>query len=216
MPESNPIRETLFGDMPLDQWSRDGVSTVQFPWSNFAAARSHILEGNQRAAIALWREVLQRPELGSRQHLQAWHFLRQHGEQPPAVIARTVWGVVAELPMPQGFDLVAAYADHSARYWNFSGGGVVWDHPDSSLDTVIDQLFEAATPIAAKISPSDKPRPAPPPPDQVRLSILSPSGIHFGQGPVAVLSRDPQGARVLQSVVLLMRALMTKAQYRHA
>jgi hypothetical protein len=215
MPASNPLRETLFGDMPIDQWPKDGISTVQFPWSSFAAARSHILEGNQSAAIARWREVLEHPELETRQHLQAWHFLRQNGEQPPSAIARVVLGVVAELPMPQGFDLVAAYADHSARYWNFSGAGVVWDHPDSSLDTVIDQLFEAATPIAAQISPSDKPRPAAPPPGQLRLSILSPSGIHFGQGPVTVLSDDPQGARVLQSIVLLMRALMNKAQPRH-
>ncbi len=90
--------------------------------------------------------------------------------------------------MPQGFDLVAAYVDHSARYWNFSGAGVVWEHPDSSLDAIIDQLFEASKQVVALIGPWNERdwnflRPV-----NFACHFLTPSGLHFGQGPASVLA----------------------------
>jgi hypothetical protein len=206
----NAIRETLFGDMPLDQWPRDGVSSGSFPWSAFASARSHLSAGRPGDAVAGWRQILQHPGLEPRQYLQAWHFLRQHGEQPSPDIAKQVLGVVVEVGMPEGLDLLAAYPDHSARYYNYSGAGVVWEHPDTSLDAQIDQLLAAASQVAAKIGPWEQARPAPPPRGHVRLSFLTPSGLHFGQGPMDALSRDPLGGRVIQSATVLMKGLIAK------
>jgi hypothetical protein len=206
------MRETLFGDSPFEQVLKEGTSLAEFPWNLFAAARSNLLAGNQVEAIACWREIFQHSELEPRLKLQAWHFLRQHGASPPPAIAKQVLGVVAELPMPQGLDLVAAYSDYTARYWNHSGSGVVWEHPNSSLDPQIDQVLAAAQPVVARIGPWEMVRPAPPPNGQIRLSILTPSGLHFGQGPTEVLSRDPLGGRLFQSVITLMRALMQKAK----
>ncbi len=206
----NLIRETLFGDMPLDQWPRDGSSSDAFPWSTFALARSHLASGSQSAAIACWQEVLQHPGLEPRQYLQAWHFLRQHGQSPSPDTAKQILGVVVEVAMPAGLDLLAAYTDHSARYYNYSGAGVVWEHPDNSLDSTIDQLLESSRQVVAKIGPWEQARPAPPSGGQVRLSFLTPSGLHFGQGPMAALSQDPLGGRVLQSATVLMKALIAK------
>lgn len=208
----NAIRETLFGDMPLDQWPHDGTSSEVFPWSAFALARTHLASGRQSAAFACWREILEHHGLEPRQYLQAWHFLRQNGQQPSPDIAKQVLGVVVEVGMPKGLDIVAAYPDHSARYYNYSGAGVVWEHPDSSLDPAIDQLLEASKQVVTRIGPWEQARPAPPPHDQARLSFLTPSGLHFGQGPMAVLSRDPLGARVLQLATVLMRALIAKTK----
>lgn len=208
----NPMRETLFGDRPLDRWPPDGASTDGFPWSAFVSARSHLTAGRQGDAIACWRQVAQHPELEPRQYLQAWHFLRQHGQQPPPDQAKQVLGVVVELAMPEGLDLLAAYSDHSTRYYNFSGAGVVWEHPDQSLDSAIDSLLEASKPVVASIGPWEDERPAPPPRDSVRLSFLTPSGLHFGQGPMAALSNDPLGGRVLHFASLLMRALIAKTK----
>lgn len=50
-PASNPIREALFGDMPLEQWPREGSASNGFPWSAFISARSHLADGNQKDAI---------------------------------------------------------------------------------------------------------------------------------------------------------------------
>jgi hypothetical protein len=112
--------------------------------------------------------------------------------------------------MPGGVDLLAAYPDYSARYYNYSGSGIVWEHPDTSLNSPIDQLLEASRQVVAQIGPWEQARPTPPQRDQARLSFLTPSGLHFGQGPMAALSRDPIGGRVLQLATVLMRALIAK------
>jgi hypothetical protein len=208
----NPIRETLFGDMPLDQWPRDDVPSDTFPWSSFASARSHLAAGSESEAVATWHQILQHPGLEPRQYLQAWHFLRQHGQQPPPEIAKQVLGIVVEVAMPGGLDVLAAYADHSARYYNYSGAGVVWEHPDTSLDATIDQLLGTSRQVVAQIGPWEQARPAPPPRDQARMSFLTPSGLHFGQGPMDALSRDPLGGRVIQLATVLMRAMIAKTK----
>jgi hypothetical protein len=208
----NPIRDTLFGDMPLDKWPHDGVSSEIFPWSAFVLARSHLSSGREGDAIACWRQILQHPELESRHYLQAWHFLRQHGQQPSPDVAKQTLGVVVEVAMPEGLDLLAAYPDHSARYYNYSGAGVVWEHPDTSLDSAIDQLLSASQQVVAQIGPWEQARPAPPPRDSARLSFLTPSGLHFGQGPMADLARDPLGGQVLQLATVLMQALIAKTK----
>ena len=211
-PAPNPIRETLFGDMPHDQWPRDGVSSESFPWSAFVSARSYLAAARKSDAVASWQQILQHSGLGSRQYLQAWHFLRQHGQQPPPELAKQVLGVVVEVAMPEGVDLLAAYPDHSARYYNYSGAGVVWEHADTSLDPAIDELIEAAKQVVAQIGPWEETRPAPPPRDSARLNFLTPSGLHFGQGPMAALSGDPLGGRVLHLASGLMTALISKTK----
>jgi hypothetical protein len=211
-PTSLAIRDTLFGDMPLDQWPSNDAPAEAFPWSAFVAARSSLAAGNLEAALASWREILAHPGLEPRQYLQAWHFLRQQGIQPPSEIAKDVLGVVVEVAMPKGLDLLAAYPDRSARYYNFSGSAIVWEHPDDSLDLAIDQLLAASKAVVARIGPWDKARPEPPPRDNARLSFLTPSGLHFGQGPMSALSRDPTAGRVLNLAVRLMQAMIQKAK----
>ena len=213
-PTPNPIRETLFGDMPSEEWPRDDASAEIFPWSAFVSARSHLAAGRKSDAIACWRQILQQSGLESRQYLQAWHFLRQQGEQPPPEIARQVLGVVVEVPMREGLDMLAAYSDHTARYYNYSGAAVIWEHPDASLDPGIDQLLEASRQVVARIGPWEGARPAPPPFGSARLSFLTPSGLHFGQGPMNALANDPLGGRVLNLASGLMSALIAKTKSR--
>ena len=203
------VRDTLFGDVPLDRWP-EGEGADSFPWSAFVLARSQLAEGRLPAAIASWQEVLAKPGLESRQSLQACHFLRQHGVQPPKESAKALLGVVVEVGMPQGLDILAAYVDRSARYYNFSGAGVVWERPDESLDALIDNLLAAGATVVARIGPWDKERPAAPPSGQIRLSFLTPSGLHFGQGPMNAFARDALAGPVIQSATQLMQALTRK------
>lgn len=204
------LRDTLFGDLPLDQWPGHGSPVDAFPWSAFASARFHLAEGRKDKAIAAWQQILAHPGLEARHYLQAWHFLREQGQQAPPALAKEVLGVVIEVAMPQGLDLLAAYPDHSARYYNFSGTGVVWEHPDDSLNGEIDQLLEVAREVVARIGPWDGARPAAPEGDVVRLGFLTPSGLHFGQGPMGVLGRDPMGGKVIHFATVLMQALIAK------
>jgi hypothetical protein len=112
--------------------------------------------------------------------------------------------------MPKGIDLLAAYSDHSARYYNFSGAGVVWEHPDDSLDSIVDELLMASREVVARTGPWDGDRPPVPLQDQCRISFLTPCGLHFGQGPMPALANDPQAGAVLKLATVLMQALIGK------
>src|SRR4051812_49232049 len=85
-PSPVPIRDTLFGDLPMDRWPEGAADS--FPWSAFPAARTDVAEGRTAGAIGHWREVIDRGGLESRHYVQAWHFLRQHGQHPPAEVAK--------------------------------------------------------------------------------------------------------------------------------
>jgi hypothetical protein len=209
-PRRIEIRDTLFGDMSLDQWTGNG--TAEFPWSAFVTARNHIGNGEREAAVKNWREIAAHPGLEPRHYLQAWYFLRLAGQQPPARIARQVLGVVVELGMEGGLDLLAAYPDHTARYYNYSGSGVVWEHPDSSLDGEIDALLAASERVVAQIGPWDKPRPPAPDTDHVRLCFLTPSGLHFGQAHMDVMSKNPIGGPVFYLAGGLMQSLIVRSR----
>lgn len=204
-PAPAPMRETLFGDLPLDRWP-DGNADA-FPWSAFASARADVAAGRVAPAIGRWREVIGRAGLESRVYLQAWHFLREHGRPAPLEVAKQVLGVVVEVGMAEGTDLLAAYADHTARYYNFSGAGAVWERPNDSLDAAIDRLLAAGTAVAAVTGPWDGPRPPVPPAGQVRMWFLTPGGPHFGQGPMDQLQQDELAGSVIQAAMPLLRAL---------
>ena len=205
------VRETLFGDMPIDRWL-DGPPLDVFPWSAFASARDHLRSADTASAVREWRRVVATPELEPRHHLQAWHYLRKSGEQPDAAIAKHVLGVVVEVGMPDGVDLVAAYANHSARCYNFSGAGVVWERPDNSLDPLIDRLLSEAARVVSGLAPWWRARLPAPLAGVARVSILTSSGIHFGEGPMDVLASDPLGRGVVQIAAELMQALISVSQ----
>jgi hypothetical protein len=205
------MRELLFGDVPLDRWpERDDLASE--PWRSFIEARRAFGAGDRAGAIARWRRVLELPDLESRQVLQAWNALRLGGVGPPAEVARQLEGVVVEVGLEGGVDLVAAYTDRSARYVNFSGAAVVWEHPDESVDAEIDALLEAGRPVVAATGPWDRPRPGPPANGQVRLNLLTPGGLHFGQGSYRDLAADALGGPVVAAALRLMQALIARVQ----
>ena len=211
-PGALDIRDTLFGDLPLEHWPALGDSFREFPWNAFAKARAHLATGKRDSAVECWRQVVRQPDLEIRHHLQAWHFMRQHGVQPTAEVGKRVLGIVVEVALPEGLDLLAAYADYSARYYNHAGGGIVWEHPDASLDGTIDELLDASSAIVQDIGPWEEERPPAPAPGHVRLSFLTPSGLHFGQAAWSDLSGDPAAARVLELATHLMTSLIGKSK----
>jgi hypothetical protein len=204
------VRDTLFGDVPVEKWLPKNADESARPWSEFVAAHTRLTAGDQPGAVAAWRSIVEQPGLEPRHYLQAWHFLRARGVQPPTDRAKSVLGVVVEVSLKEGLDLLAAYADYSARYYNHSGAGVVWEHPDTSLDSTIDTLLAAAGTIVAQIGPWKGERPGPPSTGQARLSFLTPSGLHFGQGDMGVLASDPLAGGLLRTATLLMQGLIAK------
>ena len=206
------IRDTLFGDMPLSAWPGATSTSTEEPWASFIKARDQLEGGDKALAKETLRHIMATPDLESRHYLQAWHFLRELGEQPSAAAAKQLYGVVVEVSMDEGLDIVAAYANHTARYFNYSGAAIIWEKPNTSLDSDVDALLEAGRVVAAQIGPWEGARPAPPPNGQVRINMLVPSGLHFGQAPFEILSRDPMGGPVIAAAMRLMQALIARTE----
>jgi hypothetical protein len=211
--DNRAIRDTLFGDMPLSEWASasrghgDGS-----PWKWFSAAQRYIESGELRQAVDALQAVVQAPGLESRQYLQAWHALRQLDVFPADDTARVVHGVVVEVGLEAGLDLVAGYADYSARYFNFSGAGIVWELRDETIDRFIEDLLRAGEPVVEATGPWEGDRPPAPGTGMLRLNVLTPGGLYFGQGAHDILAADPLGGPVVYAALRLMEGLIGRVE----
>jgi hypothetical protein len=208
------IRDLFFGDLPVQRWpeqsSTEAVSGE--PWASFVKSREFSADGDKEKAKHRLHQILSMNDLESRHYVQAWNFLRGLGEQPSPDEAKHLYGVVIEVALDEGVDIVAAYEDHTARYINYSSAGVVWEHPNDSLNELIDDLLNAGRRIVDKIGPWEGARPSFPPAGQARISMLVPLGLHFGQASYDVLSRDQLAGPVLDAGVKLMQGLIATAE----
>lgn len=209
---SQNLRETFFGDLPLATWasSREGE-----PWASFGNVATRLDEGDRTGAVDLLQSIVQRSGLESRHYLQAWSSLRALGVSPPPGEAKHVYGVVVDVPVESGLDTLAGYEDGTARYVNFSGGVIIWEVPDAQMKGRIDKLLAAGNTLAALIGPWEGARPSLPP-GQARISLLTPSGLHFGQAPLEVLTGDAMAVPVIAAATELMQALIKVSQSSRA
>jgi hypothetical protein len=205
------IRDTLFGDNPLDAWP-SGNAPPGEPWTSFVKAREALAAGRKAEAFSHWQRIIAMPDLESRHYLQAWHFLRAQGVSPPPELAKQILGIVVEVGMKDGLDLLAAYPDHHARYYNFSGSAVIWEHPNNSLDAQIDALLSAGSRVLSQIGPWTQRRPAPPPADHIRMNFLSAMGLHFGQGALKSFATDPLAKPTFDAALVLMESLIAQGK----
>jgi len=203
------IRNTLFGDVPLSDLVRAHPKVaLTEPWASFQRARDLRDTGDLPSAREAVHGILKMPGVETRIFLQACHTLRELGDKPPQGREKEVLGVVVEIGMPKGLDLVAAYRDHRARYFNYSGAGVLWERRDDSLDSLIEELLQAGALVAQAIAPWTQVRPPEPKNGTARINLLTPSGLHLGQGPVEALSQDAMGGPILGAAFALMKRLV--------
>jgi hypothetical protein len=206
------LRTFVYGNVPMDEWVAEGAEAAGGPWNDFVRAREFALQGQMDQAVEVWRQIAFSDGLESRQVLQAWHFLREAGEQPPPDRAKQVLGVIIEMPVPQGHDLLAAYKDGSARYLNFSGKAVVIE--DRSLVRIQEAIslwIAAGEAIVQVIGPwQDSTFPSVPP-GHVRVMMLTPSGPHFGQGPLEQLTADRAAGAFIGCASQLLQLVVNEA-----
>lgn len=195
-------RDLFFGDLPITEWAKD-TSLQSEPHVSFIEARKHLEAKNNKSAIAALQKITGMPNLESRHYLQAWCFLRGLGVNPPTEISKTVYGVVIEVGTEMKVDIVAAYADFTARYLGKDGSLIVWERPNNYLDAEIDALLKAGQVACNQIGPWEGPRPPAPTIMNVRLNMLTPGGLNFGYGGFQTLSNDPMGKPLMDSATQL-------------
>ena len=212
-PPQFSARDLLFGDLPRSAWPESKQQQVE-PWQSFIKSREQLEAGNQPGSIASLQQIVTMTGLESRHYLQAWHFLRGLGVFPANGDGKRLYGVVVEVALKRGLDLLAAYADGTARYFNWSGAGIVWERPDNSLDPLIKSLLDLGQQVVDEIGPWDAERPPAPPEGYVRINLLVPSGLHFGYGLFEQLEADSLGGPLITAATRLMQALIAKSEKR--
>jgi hypothetical protein len=123
-----------------------------------------------------------------------------------------VLGVVVEVAMKEGLDLLACYADRSARYYNHGGDAIIWERPDASMDHLVSDLLSAGQRVADQIGPWQATRPGAPGRGRARLDMLTPAGLRFGEAPFDALARDVLAGPAIQAAAALMQELIHKTE----
>lgn len=114
------------------------------------------------------------------------------------------------MAVSDGLDTLAAYADGTARYLNYSGKILVWEAEDREIDALIRALLGTATPVVAQIGPWAGVRP-PLQPGLLRVSMLCAGGLYFGEGPVEALTADPMAGPLITAAARLLQALTQRS-----
>jgi len=123
-----------------------------------------------------------------------------------------VLGVIAEMPMESGHDVLAAYRDGSVRYLNFSGKVAVVEPPTTKdVSDAVAAWFVVAEAIVAGIGPWEDPTLPELPAGNLRVMMLTPSGPHFGQGPADALGADPTVGQFVAAAAALLQTVVKLA-----
>src|SRR4051812_15593504 len=145
-------------------------------------------------AVELLSEVKQAVEEShgpAQQALEIWRQLRRSGIAPPRAEARQVLGLVVEIGFPEGPDTVAAYVDGSSQFLSRAGGALVGEDPRPEVEAAARRLISVAGAFALKARRIQAPR-APPGPQTVQFTFLTPSGLLVSTSSKAAL-RDGGG-----------------------
>lgn len=194
-PALNCLYEMLFCDRPEDFAPAAGQAPA--PWQA-------VLYGPSPRPIAI-RALADDRSLESRVRALAFDWLRRHGHEVPA---RRLLGVVLEVPLDGGLDVLAVYLDGSVRYLNHAAAPSLFEGPMPALQPHVQRILSAAQAIVDRIGPTDHPR-RPAPRENVRLNFLVSDGLYFGEGPMQTLQRDAMAGPLIDAGAALLAEVVT-------
>jgi hypothetical protein len=198
----------LFGDVAIEAWPSEEAGATAEPWASFVVARRHLADGDQDLAIRTWATIAHPISPWESRHvLQAWTFLRSCNVHPDPTIAGEVLGVVAEVAIDGGHDVLAAYADGSVRFLHHLGAVSVLDPALDDVDRAAAAWRTTAQAAADAIGPADGALP-PLPVGHTRFTMLTRGGHRFGQGPEQAMRADPLAGGLLAGATALLQAVV--------
>ena len=197
----NLIYNMLFCDQD-ELYTSQTTSIENYPWS--------VLFNDPLDITGLQRIILDE-QVESRVKLLAFAKLKSTGQE---IEEKELLGVIVEVGMEEGLDLLASYRDGTARYINYTGSMIIWDTTDETSDHLTHKLFQDSLNIVRRIGPWDKERLPPPSQGKVRISFLVSDGLYFGEGQIDTFFNDPLAAPAVASATALMQFLVEKTGKR--
>jgi hypothetical protein len=153
------------------------------------------------------KKVTADKNLESRQRLLAYRLVSAQ----EAVTEKELLGVVVEIGLRKGLDVLAAFSDGSARYFNHAEKLLVWENRTAESDALVARLFNEGVVLAKRLGSGSHPRRPPPGRNMARLSLLVSDGLCFGEGPFDDLQNDPNSAPVINATTQLLAFLIKQA-----
>jgi len=199
-PATDHIYELLFCD-DIQLYRGAGVAK-EYPWDSLFASEPNIAD---------LERIVNDPDLETRPKILAANLLRSLNKP---LDNKRLFGVIVEVGMDEGLDVLAAYEDGTARYINYTGSMVIWESKTEESNQLVGHLFVAAREVVEQIGPWDGKRLARPVTGNIRLTFLVGDELYFGEGPFAALAQDPIGGPVVAAATRLMQFLVTTAGQR--
>jgi len=169
-----------------------------YPWDILLA---------EKPDLSKLKKVAADKHLESRQRLLAYRLVS--ALEP--VTEKELLGVVVEVGLRQGLDVLAAFSDGTARYFNHAENLLVWENRTAESDALVAQLFNEGVVLAKRLGSGSVPRKTPPGRNMARLSLLVSDGLCFGEGPFDALQSDPNSAPVINATTQLVAFLIKQA-----
>lgn len=134
------------------------------------------------------------------------------GEKP---IKKELLGVIVEVGLDTGLDVLASFSNGTARYINQTGRVLIWETTDQRSNELTKDLFAECRNIIEEIGPWDKPRRPCPTRKNMRITFLVSDGLYFGEGGVDVLFNDPMAKIALATATQLMQYLTERSMQQN-
>ncbi|MGI4721619.1 MAG: hypothetical protein ACRYGO_22700 [Janthinobacterium lividum] len=138
----------------------------------------------------------------ARVRVLAYNRLRAMGGLP---LPKKLLGVIVEVALDGGLDVLAAFSEGGVRYLNQSGKVAVFEGADTPVSGLAQELVAVSEQVVGRIGPWDEQRLPPPKPGNVRITFLVSDGLYFGEGPFETLRQDGMAGPILSKAVELLQ-----------
>jgi hypothetical protein len=194
-PHANFLYNLLFCDDPT-LFKRPDDTPAEAPWLQLLA---------EPADTAALRGIAEDEANEGRVRALGYNRLRAAGETVPA---KVLLGVIVEVPLPQGLDVLAAFSEGGVRYLNQSGKVAIFEGRGHPVEGLAKELVAVSRPLVNLIGPWDKPRLPPPRGGNVRMTFLVSDGLYFGEGPFGALQQDAMAKPILAKATQLLQRVV--------
>jgi len=159
--------------------------------------------------VADLQTIINDRNIDPRVRILACNKLLASGHKPPR---KELLGVVVEVSLENGLDVLASFQNGTARYINHTGKILVWETTiDPEANQFTSDLFYHSQPIVNVIGPYGKPRRPHPVNGNTRITFLVSDGLYFGEAPTGFLFSDQTAGPALACAAKLMQHLIENA-----
>ncbi|RZJ58820.1 MAG: hypothetical protein EOO45_26390 [Flavobacterium sp.] len=164
---------------------------------------------SEPASISGLQKIIDDENTDPRVKVLAYNAMIVNGHTPKR---KELLGVIVEVGLENGLDVLASFSDGSARYINQSGKIIILEATDDNeANKITSDLFAASRNIVDQIGPWDQSRLPNPIKGNVRLTFLVSDGLYFGEAPIGVFFNDALAGPALAKATGLMQYIIQKA-----